>query len=158
MSTSETRKRAQRIRRRPARRSHRWSWFLGGLLVSLGALSGAFGTVAWLTVLCVPSFPRVLLGVLSLGIAPVVGGGAMLWAGLSMLEAHAARGRVWSLPVSHLLEAARGGQTAPTLALKLGVGDVKELTARLDQLVARDVLALDVSEEGELVYRPRLVS
>ena len=131
---------------------------LGGALVCLGALSGAFGTVAWLTVLCVPSFPRVLLGVLSLGIAPVVGGGAMLWAGLSMLEARAARGRVWSLPEPQLAEATKGGLTAPALALRLGLGDVRELEGRLDEMVARDALALDVSEEGELVYRPRLLS
>ena len=121
----------------------------------LGALSGAFGTVAWLTVLCFQSFSRVLLGVLSLGVAPVVGGGALLWVGLGLLEAHAARGRVTALPDEQLAEATRGGVTAATLAQRFGLGDLDEVTRRLDDMVARDVLVLEVSEEGELWYRPR---
>jgi hypothetical protein len=128
---------------------------LGGVLVCLGALSGAFGTVAWLTVLCLPTFPRVMLGVLSLGVAPVVGGGALLWVGLGMLERSAARVRVRGLPDEQLVDATRNGLTAKALAVRLGVGELAELTRRLDDLVARDVLALDLSEEGDLVYRPR---
>lgn len=156
MSTSETQGRARRTRRRPAHRySPRWSWLLGGSLVCLGALSGAFGTVAWLTVLCLPTFPRVMLGVLSLGVAPVVGGGALLWVGLGMLERSAARVRVRSLPDDQLVDAVRNGMTARALASRMGIGDVAELTQRLDDLVARDVLVLDLSEEGNLVYRPR---
>jgi hypothetical protein len=131
------------------------SWLLGGFLVCLGALSGAFGTVAWLTVLCATSLPQMLLGVLGLGVAPVVGGGALLWTGLGLLEAHAARSRILALDEGQLAEAARGGATASLVARRVGTGDVPELTRRLDELVARDVLALDISDEGELVYRPR---
>ncbi|MFT3773976.1 MAG: hypothetical protein QM820_52070 [Minicystis sp.] len=141
---------------------HRWSqrlwWLLGGFLVCLGALAGAFGTVAWLTVLCAPSLPRMLLGVLSLGVAPVVGGGAVLWMGLSILETQAARARVHVLPEGHLVEAARGGATALMIAQRLGIGDVPEITRRLDDLVARDVLTLDVTEQGELIYQARRLS
>jgi len=149
MSTSGTRRRG--VRRWP----RRMSWLLGGTLVCLGALSGAFGTVAWLTVLCASSLSQMLLGVLALGVAPVVGGGALLWTGLGLLEAHAARSRVLALDEAQLAEAAHGGATASLIARRVGAGDVQELTHRLDELVARDVLALDISEEGELVYRPR---
>jgi len=121
----------------------------------MGALAGAFGTVAWLTVLCVPSFPRVVLGVLSLGVAPVLGGGALLWTGLSLLESHAARARVHDLPEDQIIEAAHGGATAATVALRLGVAQRREVEQRLDDLVVRDVLALDVTEDGEILYAPR---
>jgi hypothetical protein len=131
------------------------SWLMGGILVCLGALSGAFGTVAWLTVLCASSLSQMLLGVLALGVAPVVGGGALLWTGLGLLETHAARSRVLALGEEQLAEAVRGGATAQAVARRVGTSEVVELTRRLDELVARDILALDISEEGELVYRAR---
>jgi hypothetical protein len=130
---------------------------LGGFLVAIGALGGAFGTVAWLSVLCAPSLSQMLLGVLTLGLAPVVGGGAVLWVGLGILERQSARERVRALSDAHLVEGAQSGGTALAIAHRLGVGDVAEVTARLDELVARDVLALDLTDDGELVYQPRRV-
>ena len=121
--------------------------------MGVGALTGAFGTVAWLTVLCASSFPEVLFGLLALGVAPVVGGGALLWAGLSVLEAQSARSRVRGISDAHIIECAQGGATSATIALRLGVGDTLEVERRLDDLVARDVLALVVSDEGEVLYR-----
>ncbi len=126
---------------------------LGGLLVCAGALAGAFGTVAWLTVLCAPSFSQVMLGIVALGVAPVAGGGALLWAGLSVLEAESARSRVRGLSDARFIEAARGGATAAAVALRLGIGDVPEVEQRLDALVASDALVLEVSGEGEVLYR-----
>ncbi|APR84074.1 Hypothetical protein A7982_09423 [Minicystis rosea] len=123
----------------------------------LGALAGAFGTVAWLTVLCAPSLPRMLLGVFSLGVAPVIGGGALLWTGLSILEGQASRARVLAMPDAHIVEATRGGANAATIAQRLGIADVPEITRRLDDLAARDILALDVTNDGELIYQPRRV-
>jgi hypothetical protein len=125
----------------------------GAALVGVGALTGAFGTVAWLTVLCASSFPEVLFGVFALGVAPVVGGGALLWAGLSVLEAEAARSRVRAISDARFIEAAHGGATSATVALRLGIGDVEEVERRLDDLAARDALALVVSDEGEALYR-----
>ena len=157
MSTSGTPGRPlHRARRRLDRRwSHRLWWLVGGFLVCLGALAGAFGTVAWLTVLCAPSLPAMLLGVLALGVAPVLGGGAVLWTGLSILETQASRARVLRLPESSIVEAARSGGTAAMIAQRLGIGDEEEITRRLDDLVARDVLVLDVTRDGELLYQPR---
>jgi|HubBroStandDraft_6_1064221.scaffolds.fasta_scaffold734080_1 hypothetical protein len=129
-------------------------WLLGGLLVCLGALSGAFGTVAWLTVLCASSLSRVLLGMMSLGVLPVVAGGVLLWFGLGVLERQAARSRVWSLAVTQVADATEGGATARLVAERLGT-DPRETERRLDALVAEDVLSLDVSGEGDLSYRPR---
>jgi hypothetical protein len=123
------------------------------LLVCAGALAGAFGTVAWLTVLCAPSFSQVMLGIVALGITPVVGGGALLWAGLSVLEAESARSRVRAISDGRFVDAARGGTTAAAVALRLGIGDAYEVEQRLDALVARDVLVLEVSNEGEVLYR-----
>ena len=122
-------------------------------MVCSGALAGAFGTVAWLTVLCAPSFSHVMLGILALGVAPVAAGGALLWAGLSLLETESARSRVRSMPDGRLVEAARGGATAAVIALRLGICDALEVEHRLDELVARDALTLEVSEEGEVLYR-----
>jgi hypothetical protein len=128
-------------------------WLLGGALVCVGALTGAFGTVAWLTVLSASSFPQVMAGIFALGVAPVVGGGAVLWAGLHILETESSRGRVRALPDDRFIEAARGGGTSMMIALRLGLGETLEVERRLDELVARDILALDVTEQGEVIYR-----
>jgi hypothetical protein len=116
-------------------------------------MTGAFGTVAWLTVLCATSFSHALLGIVTMGLVPVVGGGALLWAGLSVLEDESARQRVRTLPEARFVEAASGGATSSMVALRLGVSDHGEVEQRLDELVARDVLALEANEEGELLYR-----
>jgi len=121
--------------------------------VCAGALAGAFGTVAWLTVLCAPSFSQVMLGIVALGIAPVAGGGALLWAGLSVLEAESARSRVRAIGDARFIDAARTGTTAAAIALRLGISDVLEVEQRLDALVAGDALLLEVSAEGEVLYR-----
>ncbi len=118
----------------------------------LGALSGAFGTVAWLTVLCAP-FPTILFGVVGLGAVPLMVGAGLLWAGLSLLEAESARSRVRVMPEACLVEAARAGATAKTIALRLGLGDAAEVERRLDDLVVREALALEVGEEGDVLYR-----
>lgn len=122
-------------------------------MVCLGALAGAFGTVAWLSVLCVPTFPQVMLGIFALGVAPVASGGALLWAGLSLIEAESARSRVRVLSDARFIDAARNGATAAAVARRLGVDDTGEVESRLDELVARDILALDVSDDGDVVYR-----
>jgi hypothetical protein len=122
--------------------------------VCLGALAGAFGTVAWLTVLCASSFPQLLLGIAALGAAPVVGGGALLWAGLAMIEKTSARSRVRALPDDSLVEAAEGGATAPAIALRLGLDQTADVEQRLDDLVACDTLSLDVTDQGEVIYKP----
>lgn len=152
MSTSRTAGHTPSARRR--RLSHRLGWLLGASLLSLGALSGAFGTIAWLTALCAPSLGRMLLGMISLGLLPVLTGGAMLWAGLGVLENHAARSRVRDMPEERIVEAARKGGSARDIADRLAVADTREVTYRLDDLVARGVLSLDITEEGELVYQP----
>lgn len=141
-------------RARKRRWSHRFSWLSGVFLVCLGALAGAFGTIAWLTALCATSLPRMMLGMVSLGLVPVLGGGAMLWAGLGILEGYASRARVRDLPEGSLVEAARAGGSAEVIAARLGVADVGELTCRLDDLVAKEVLSLDIEDDGELSYRP----
>jgi hypothetical protein len=122
--------------------------------VCLGALTGAFGTVAWLTALCATSFPQMVMGILGLGVAPVLGGGALLWAGLHVLESEAAKDRVRAFGDTRFIEATRGGATSATVALRLGTSDVLEVERRLDRLVAHDALLLDVTEQGEALYRP----
>ena len=153
MSTITSGHRARRTRRPEGPWFHRFAWILGVWMVCLGALAGAFGTVAWLSVLCVPTFPQVILGLLTLGVAPVAGGGALLWAGLSMIEAESARSRVRALSDARFIDAARNGATAAAVARRLGIDDTLEVEHRLDELVARDALALDVSDDGDVVYR-----
>jgi hypothetical protein len=122
-------------------------------LVCFGALTGAFGTVAWLTALSATTFPQMVMGIIGLGVAPVLGGGALLWAGLHVLESEAARDRVRALGDARFIEATRGGATSATVALRLGIGDLLEVERRLDTLVAHDALLLDVTEQGEALYR-----
>jgi hypothetical protein len=123
------------------------------MLVCLGALTGAFGTVAWLTTLCATSLRQMLVGIVGLGVAPVLGGGALLWAGLHLLEVESAKDRVRNLGDGRFIEAARQPGASRTIALRLGVPDVLEVERRLDALVARDQLMLDVTEQGEVLYR-----
>jgi hypothetical protein len=122
--------------------------------VSVGAFSGAFGTVAWLSVLRLPTIPVLLLGVLFLGAAPLAVGVAMLWAGLSVVDTQMARSRVRAVPIPSIVAAVHGGATPQVVALRLGLSDVPEIEARLDELVAHDALALTLTDEGELYYRP----
>jgi predicted ArsR family transcriptional regulator len=70
-----------------------------------------------------------------------------------VLEREAARSRVWAIGEAQLAEVVLGGATARQVAERLGT-DPRETERRLDDLVARDVLALDVSGEGDLSYRP----
>jgi hypothetical protein len=152
MRRSETWQRARGGRRRAGELVHRLTCLSGSFLVCVGALSGAFGTVAWLTVLCAP-FPTLLLGVLGLGVAPVVVGGALLWGGLSLLEVASARHRARLVPEACIVEAARPCGTVATIALRLGLSDTVEIERRLDELVVRDALVLEVSAEGDVLYR-----
>jgi hypothetical protein len=156
MSRSGTAGRVPSWRRRCL--SHRLGWLLGASLVCVGALAGAFGTIAWLSAFCAPTLPRMLLGMVSLGLLPVLGGGAMLWAGLSVLESHAAIRRVREMPEARFVEAARPGGSARAIADRLAVVDEREVIRRLDDLVVRGVLALDITDEGELFYRPANVA
>ena len=55
------------------------------MLVCVGALAGAFGTVGWMAVLCSPTFSHVVIGVIALGAMPVLLGSGMVWAGLALL-------------------------------------------------------------------------
>ena len=145
------------LRRSWARRAHPWMhalrWIAGGALVGIGALCGAFGTVAWLSVLRAPSVTVVLLSLLFLSATPLTVGLSLLWAGLSVLEKQMIRSRVRALPERELLDAAEEAATARAIALRLGVSDVRETERRLDDLVVRERLALDVTDEGELIYR-----
>lgn len=128
---------------------------IGALLVCLGALSGAFGTIAWLTALCARTLPSMLVGMVSLGLVPVLGGGAMLWAGLGVLETQAARARVRDLPEPRIIEAVSTGGTVEAIADRLGMTDARELEDRLDALVAREILTLEIDGDGALVYCQR---
>jgi hypothetical protein len=123
-------------------------------LVCLGALTGAFGTVAWLTALCATSFAQMMVGIVGLGVTPVLSGGALLWLGLHVLESEAAKDRVRALSNARFIDATRGGATCATVAVRLGIGDVLEVEHRLDELVAHDALMLVVTEQGEVLYRP----
>jgi len=126
--------------------------------VGVGAFVGAFGTIAWLFVLRVPSVTVVLLGMLFLGAAPLCLGLGLLWAGLHVLESELARGRIWTLPESQIVEAAGRGMALRDIVIRLGGTDTEETERRLDDLVVRDLLIMDVTEQGEVVYlrRPTL--
>jgi len=126
---------------------------MGGLLIAAGALSGAFGAVAWLSALRIQSFPLELIGVILLGLVPIVLGLGLVWTGLGVLEMdEPAR-----VPTdAEFLAAASSGATREEVARSLGTRDPHEAERRLDDLVVREVLELDLTDEGSLVYRARL--
>jgi len=128
-------------------------WALGGGLVGVGAMVGAFGTIAWLFVLRVPSVSVVLLGMLFLGAAPLGMGLGLLWAGLSVIENEIGRARVWTISEEQIVEAAGKGTPLTEMVIQLGGTDLRETEKRLDDLVVRDVLSMDITEQGEIVYR-----
>lgn len=134
---------------------HRFDNILGGLLMTLGLILGTFGTVAGLTVLFLPAFPSLVAGVVGLGMAPLAAGGALAWQGNRMLERHAAWSRVEALPEAQLVLAAHNGATAEVIAGRLGTTNVRDLTARLDDLTVREVLDLRFGDDGALLYEPR---
>jgi hypothetical protein len=128
-------------------------WLLGAVLLVAGALSGAFGAVAWLSALRIQSFALALIGVVLLGLVPVVLGLGLVWTGLGVLELDGEPER--ELTDEELLQAAGDGATRDEVAKALGRSDPREAERRLDQLVVRELLELDVTDEGGLVYRNR---
>jgi hypothetical protein len=129
-------------------------WLMGGLLVAAGALSGAFGAVAWLEALRMPSFLLALVGIVLLGIVPIIIGLGLVWTGLGVLEEPVAPQRAVSDDA--LLQATRQGATRDEVRLRIGRIDAVETERRLDDLVVRELLELEVTDEGQLVYRPRV--
>lgn len=128
-------------------------WMLGVLLVGAGAISGAFGAVAWLSALRIQSFPLALIGVILLGLVPIVLGLGLVWTGLGVLELDQEPEQV--LRDEDLVAAAGRGATREEVAHALGARDPEVAERRLDDLVVREVLELDLTEEGSLLYRAR---
>ena len=128
----------------------------GTALVIAGAFVGAFGAVAWLAALRIPSLAVAALGMMGLGVVPIAAGMVMLWSGLEILErGRRAPGRgPRGGPVG--LSAAGGwGATPREVATRLRIADPGSAERLLDDLVVREALELEVSDDGDLVYRPR---
>lgn len=130
-------------------------WLVGGLLVVSGAISGAFGAVAWLEALRIPSLFLALVGIVLLGIVPVILGLGLVWTGLGVIEDDPPRA---ALQVSDdvLLQATKLGATRDEVALRIGPCDMSHAERRLDELVVREQLELDLTEDGALIYRPHV--
>lgn len=114
---------------------------------------GAFGTIGWLVLLDAPSALVAMLGVLLLGAVPLLGGLTLLWLGLGIVEEEVSRTRALAVPDDALVAAAREGGNATLIAFRVGVADVRETEARLDALVVRERIALEVTDDGDLIYR-----
>jgi hypothetical protein len=128
-------------------------YVLGNLLIATGAFFGAFGTIAWLAEARAPSVAVALLGAVVLGAIPLLVGLGILWAGFSVLEGE--EPPAWRVSDAQFVEAAREGATVAAVALRVGARSTREAETRLDALVVREALDLDVTEEGELLYRAR---
>ncbi|MDI1447429.1 hypothetical protein [Polyangium sp. 6x1] len=127
---------------------------VGNTLVTVGALSSAFGAVGWLSALRSPSILTIVLGFVLYGLLPLVVGVAFVWRGLGMIEEAEAARRVDAVGRAALLEALRGGgATAREVATKLSLPSARDAERALDGLVRDDLAKLDVTDDGELVYR-----
>jgi hypothetical protein len=131
-------------------------WLMGGLLVIAGAVSGAFGAVAWLEALRIPSLLLALVAIVLLGVVPVMLGLGLVWTGLGVIEDEqpGATRMLDLMSDDALVDATQGGSTRDEVVTRIGACDLGEAERRLDDLVVREVLDLDVTEEGRLVYRP----
>ncbi len=132
-----------------------WSRSLvGNTLVTVGALSSAFGAVGWLSALRSPSILAIMLGFVCYGLLPLVVGIALVWRGLGVIEDVESARRVDAMSREMLLDALRGGgATAREVAVKLCLPSPREAERALDGLVREDLAKLDVTDDGELVYR-----
>ena len=127
---------------------------VGNTLVTVGALSSAFGAVGWLSALRSPSILTLALGFVLYGVLPVLVGVTFLWRGLGMIEEVESARRVDAVSRAALLDALRGGgATAREVAAKLCMPSTREAERALDRLVRDDLAKLDVTDDGELVYR-----
>ncbi|MDI1428208.1 hypothetical protein QHF89_01850 [Polyangium sorediatum] len=127
---------------------------VGNTLVTVGALSSAFGAVGWLSALRSPSILTLALGFVLYGMLPVLLGVTFVWRGLGMIEEVESSRRVDAVSRAALLDALRGGgATAREVAAKLGMPNTREAERALDRLVRDDLAKLDVTDDGELVYR-----
>jgi hypothetical protein len=125
---------------------------LGNALIAVGAVSGAFGAVGWLAALRYPSLVLLVLGVVFFGLVPLIAGMSMVWYGLDLLEEDLPRlERVGRSRIA-LLEAAKEGATATQVARRLRLATPSEIERELDGLVLEELLELDVTDDGELIY------
>ncbi|MRG94193.1 hypothetical protein [Polyangium spumosum] len=134
-------------------RSGRFS-LVGNTLVTVGALASAFGAVGWLSALRSPSILAVALGFVLYGLVPLVVGVGLVWRGLGLIEEAESARRVDAVSRAALLDALRGdGLTAREVAVKLCLPNAHEAERVLDGLVREDLAKLEVTDDGELVYR-----
>jgi hypothetical protein len=127
---------------------------LGNTFVAAGALSGAFGAVGWLAALRHPSILALVVGVLCYGLVPLIGGLGFVWYGLDLIEADQIASSRRFATRAALLEAVQDGATPLQVARKLRLTSAREAERELDDLVRRDLLELDVTDDGELFYHP----
>ena len=130
---------------------------VGNTLVTVGALSSAFGAVGWLSALRSPSLLSIALGFVCYGLLPLVFGVALVWRGLGVIEDAESARQVDAVSRVMLLDALRGGgATAREVALRLCLPSARDAERVLDGLVRDDLAKLDVTDDGELVYRRAL--
>ncbi|MDC3980239.1 hypothetical protein [Polyangium jinanense] len=126
---------------------------VGNTLVTVGALSSAFGAVGWLSALRSPSILTIALGFVLYGLLPLVVGVSFVWRGLGAIEEAEAARRADAVSRAALLDALRGGATAREVAARLCMPNARDAERALDGLVRDDLAKLDVTDDGELVYR-----
>jgi len=127
--------------------------FVGNAFVTVGALTSAFGAVGWLSALRFPSTLMLMLAFVGYGLLPLAGGILLVWRGLDLIDEADGERRALSLSRVTLLEALEGGATARQVADKLRMPNAEDAERALDALVRDDLVRLDVTDEGELVYR-----
>ena len=128
----------------------------GTALVIAGAFVGAFGAVAWLAALRIPSLAVAALGMMGLGVVPIAAGMVMLWSGLEILErATLEPRRLPPVAPEALIAAVASGAPPPPVATRLRLAATRRAARRHAHRVGPAALELEVSDDGDLVYRPR---
>jgi len=140
-------------RTKPSARPFLGHSVVGQLLVATGAVASAFGAVGWLSALRAPSFLGFVVGVLGYGVLPLFFGLWLVWRGLDKLDEDALAEKNGFVIRAALLDAVQGGATAQEVAQKLALPSLKEAERELDGLVIDELAQLELTDDGDLVYR-----
>jgi hypothetical protein len=135
--------------RRTSRLSH---YVMGIAAIASGAVMGAAGTAGWISLLTIPSVVVAGLGVLFLGVVPIVVGLGLIWSGINALVEPVSV--VDLLPEARFVAAAGDGATREQIAYRLDLApaDWSSIEQRLDVLVIDERLELVLTDAGDLLY------
>lgn len=129
--------------------------FAAYFLVLIGTILVSFGLVSWISIPSTKSLSEIFLGIIYLGVWPLMLGISLVTFGLNLLDTFTFVKTKFPPPKDdEFMCLINEGASLQDISSNryLGLSE-KEIEHRLDSLVIKDKLILDLTEEGELLYR-----